>query len=62
MATERAEAAAAGAACCLRMASKTSPGFEMCERSILVFIASSLSARIALAAFAEIGTSPPERK
>lgn len=48
--------AGAAGACCLRMALRTSPGREICERSILVLI-SSLPARLSRALLAA-GASP----
>src|SRR5260370_482828 len=51
-----------GAACCLlMMAFSTSPGFEMCDKSILVLI-QSVSTRLARAVFAALWASPEARK
>jgi hypothetical protein len=47
----------AGGACCLRMALRTSPGREICERSILVLI-SSLPSRLGRAVLLAAGDSP----
>ena len=43
-------ATGAGGACCLRMALRTSPGREICDRSILVLISSARLGRDGLAA------------
>ncbi len=51
-----------GAACCLlMMAFSTSPGFEMCDKSILVLIP-SVSTRLARAVFPALWASPEARK
>jgi len=47
----------AGGACCLRMALRTSPGREICERSIFVLI-SSLPTRLERAVLLAAGDSP----
>jgi len=44
-------------ACCLRMALRTSPGREICERSIFVLI-SSLAVRLRRAVLLAVGASP----
>ena len=48
-------------ACCLRIAFRTSPGREILERSILVFI-SSLSTRLGRDCFDEVCASLTARK
>ncbi len=54
-------ASAVAGACCLRMAFRTSPGLEICERSILVLIA-SLSTRLGRECLAAFCASPAPRK
>jgi hypothetical protein len=53
--------AAGGGCCLLMMALSTSPGREICDKSILVSI-SSLVGRFGRDGFAGAGASDPERK